>query len=292
MPNKNIYDQIASKRLHMSKAQIKIATYILQHRHSVPFLTGNKLAKVVGVSEATVIRFATFLGYNGYNQFQEALVDSVEKQLNTAERLQVSREVYSETEKNIYDIFQDDIANITTTMENLHIEDFQTAAQHILHAEKIYVVANRSAVSLGVFLHYYLDIIFGNTEIIHTTATGIDRMYNITEHDVVIGLSFARYTRNTIELAAFAKERKATIIAITDHETSPITSYADIALYASSNMPSFLDSFTAPLSLINTLVTYIGNYKHKEVHERLEHLENVWDQYDIFQPKKDQKFHK
>jgi len=283
MPHKNVYNKIVQMRSQMSKAQVKIANYILDHRHSVPFLTGSKLAKQTDVSEATVVRFATFLGYKGYNQFQQALVESVEKQLNTAERLQMSREMYNETERTIYDIFNDDIANITSTMENLNIDDFQEAAKHILEAEKIYVVANRSAVSLGVFLHYYLDIIFGNTEIIHSTATGIDQMYNVTERDVVIGLSFARYTRNTIEIAAFAKERNATILAITDHDTSPITEYADIALFASSNMPSFLDSFTAPLSLINTLITYIGNHKHEEINDRLENLEKLWDRYQVFQ---------
>lgn len=287
MPNKNVYDKIAQKRSQMSKSQVKIANYILEHRHSVPFLTGNKLAKQTEVSEATVVRFATFLGYSGYNQFQQALVDSVEKQLNTAERLQMSRDMHNETERTIYDIFQDDIANITSTVESLNIDDFQLAAKHILEAERIYVVANRSAVSLGVFLHYYLDIIFGNTEIIHTTAAGIDQMYNVTDQDVVIGLSFARYTRNTIELAAFAKERQATIIAITDHETSPITTYADVSLFASSNMPSFADSFTAPLSLINALITYIGNHKYETVNTRLENLEQLWDRYQVFQEKKE-----
>ncbi len=275
------------KRVQMSKAQTKIATYILENRHSVPFLTGSKLAKLTGVSEATVVRFVTFLGYQGYSEFQQDLVDSVEKQLNTAERLQMSRVVYSETEKTIYDIFQDDIANITATMENLHIEDFQAAAKHILQAERIYVIANRSAVSLGVFLHYYLDIIFGNAEIIHTTAAGIDRLYNVTERDVVIGISFARYTRNTIDLASFAREQNATVIAITDHKKSPITSYAHLSLYASSNMPSFLDSFTGPLSLINTLITYIGNDKHKQVNTRLESMEEMWDRYNIFQQEKE-----
>lgn len=287
MPNKNVYDHIAQKRSHMSKAQVKIANYILNNRHSVPFLTGNKLAKQTEVSEATVVRFATFLGYTGYNQFQQDLVESVEKQLNTAERLKMSQEMYNETERTIYDIFQDDIANINATMENLNIEDLQQAAKYILEAEKVYVIANRSAVSLGIFLHYYLDIISGNTEIIHTTATGIDRLYNITDRDVVIGLSFARYTRNTIELAAFAKERNATILAITDHETSPITTYADISLYASSNMPSFSDSFTAPLSLINTLITYIGNHKYDDITTRLENLEQLWDRYQVFQEKKE-----
>ncbi|HLR73819.1 MAG TPA: MurR/RpiR family transcriptional regulator [Virgibacillus sp.] len=280
MSTRNVFKTITSERPNMSKAQVKIANYILENPHSVPFLTGSKLAKMAGVSEATVVRFATFLGYKGYNEFQQHLMKSAERQLNTVERLKMSRAVYDETEKTIYDIFQDDINNIKSTMQNLNLDDFKKAANYLLNAERIYIIANRSAVSLGTFLQYYLDIIFGNSELIHTTASAFDRIYNVNENDVVIGVSFARYTKSTIDIASYAYEKNATVIALTDNFTSPITAYADVSLFSSSQMPSFIDSFTAPLSLINTLIAYIGN--KEQIDGRLENLEKLWDRYHVF----------
>src|SRR5690625_4565165 len=243
----------------MSKSHHIIADFILENPHTIPFLTIAKLAEMTGVSEATIVRFATFLGYKGYNDLQKQLAVSIERQLNTVDRLTASHEAFSETEKAIYENFNDDIKNIQTTMQRLNISDFERAAESILQAERIYIVANRSAVSLGTFLQYYLDLIFGKSELIHTTEAAFDRVYNVNDEDVVIGISFARYTKSTLDIVSYVVEKDAKVIALTDELHSPITAYAHVSLFASSKMPSFIDSFTAPLSLINTLITYISN---------------------------------
>ncbi|MBO1002879.1 MurR/RpiR family transcriptional regulator [Pseudogracilibacillus auburnensis] len=282
MANPTIYKIISGSRDKMSKSQHKIADYILENPHSIPFITGAKLAKMTGVSEATVVRFATFLGYSGYNDLQKQLASSIEKQLNTVERLNMSHSFYSETEKAIYDNFNEDIKNIQTTMQHLNVEDFERAANYILDAERIYIIANRSALSLGTFLQYYINIIFGKSELVHTTEAAFDQIHHVNENDVVIGISYARYTKSTLDVVSYAAEKKATIIALTDHFSSPITAYANIALFASSNMKSFLDSFVAPLSVINTLIAYIGNVERINMKERLENFEQLWDRYDVF----------
>lgn len=282
MSNPTIYRIISSRRDKMSKSQHKIADYILENPHSIPFITGAKLAKLTGVSEATIVRFATFLGFVGYNDLQKQLAASIEKQLNTVERLTMSRATYSETEKAIYDNFNEDIKNIQTTMQQLNPEDFERAATYILEADRIYIIANRSALSLGTFLHYYLNIMFGKSELVHTTEAAFDQIYNVNEKDVILGISYARYTKSTLDAVSYAAEKNAKIIALTDHFSSPITAYANIALFASSNMKSFLDSFVAPLSVINTLIAYIGNKKEINMKERLENFEQLWDRYDVF----------
>lgn len=282
MHQQNFYKIIAEHREKMSKSQHKIADYILDNTHSVPFLTGAKLAEKVGVSEATIVRFANFIGFSGYNDFQKNLAYSVEKQLNTVDRLKMSRTVHSESERSIYDIFESDIKNIQSTMNNLDLADIEKATEAIVKAKRIYIIANRSAVSLGTFLQYYLDILFGKSELIHTTASAFDRIHGVNEDDVVIGISFSRYTKSTLDVISYATERHATIIALTDQYTSPITAYADISLFSSSSMPSFLDSFVAPLSLINVLVTYIGNHESIDIDERLQNFENLWNRYNVF----------
>src|SRR5690625_2497872 len=282
MTKMNVYKKISSSRDNMSKSHHIIADYILENPHSIPFLTIAKLAELTGVSEATIVRFATFLGYDGYNDLQKQLAVSIERQLNTVDRLSASHEASSELQKRIYENFNEDIKNIQTTMQQLNISDFERAADSILKAKQIYIVANRSAISLGTFLQYYLNIIFGKSELIHTTEAAFDHIHEVNEEDVVIGISYSRYTKSTLEVVSFAAERNATIIALTDHFRSPITAYATFSLFASSNMQSFLDSFVAPLSVINTLIAYIGNKEQENIKERLENFEKIWDQYDVF----------
>lgn len=282
MTHPTVYKIISELRAKMSKSQHKIADYILENPHSIPFITGAKLAELTGVSEATVVRFATFLGFAGYNELQRQLAVSVEQQLNTVERLQMSHSVYSKTEKAIYDNFHEDIKNIQITMQSLNVDDFEKAAKSILEAERIYIIANRSALSLGTFLQYYFNIIFGTSELVHTTEAAFDQIHHVNDRDVVIGISYARYTKSTLDVVSYAAEKGATIIALTDYLSSPITAYATISLFASSNMQSFLDSFVAPLSVINTLIAYIGNEERIEMKERLENFEQLWDRYDVF----------
>ena len=282
MEEQSIYKIIHHAREHMSKSQHKIADYILEEPHSIPFLTGAKLAELTGVSEATVVRFATFLGFSGYNDLQKHLARSLEKRLNTVDRLTMTRSMYNETEKAIYDNFTEDIHNIQSTMQQLNISDIEKAAEYILEAERIYIIANRSAISLGTFLQYYFNIMFGNSKLISTTEAIFDQILDVKEKDVVIGISYARYTKSTLDAISYAANKKAKIIALTDYFSSPITKYADIALYASSNMKSFLDSFVAPLSVINTLIAYIGTKAEIDIEKRLQAFEELWDRYDVF----------
>ncbi len=269
----------------MSKSHVKIAQYILQNPYSVPFFTVGKLAHKAGVSEATVVRFATFLGFSGYPELQQQLVESLERQLTTVERLEMSVDVYSEEEKVIYEVLQDDLANLRTTMEQLDVQSFRRAAEALLNAKKVYIVASRSAVSLAVFLQYYLDIILGNTKHVQSVHSTYEQLYALDETDVVVGISFSRYVQSTVDIVSYAKGKGATVLVITDHVLSPLVPYADVAFYAQSSMPTFIDSFAAPLSLINALIAYVGKQKIDDFHGRLRELEDIWDHFHVFYKK-------
>jgi DNA-binding MurR/RpiR family transcriptional regulator len=278
----SVYQHISGMIPQMSKSQVKIAKYILGNPNTVPFFTVGKLAKMAGVSEATVVRFATYLGFSGYPEFQQSMQASVQKQLTTIERLEMSVQVYDETDKGVYEIFQDDMANIKSTMEKMDIQTFLSTVDSIVHSERVYVAASRSASSLGVFLEYYLNIVLGNTRLIKSVEDISDQLYELNKKDVVIGISFARYTKSTIDIMAYAREKGATTIAITDHLLSPLIQHSDLPLVAASHMPSFIDSFVAPLSLINALVTYVGKHKSGPFQTRLKKLEETWDHFHIF----------
>lgn len=279
----NVYQQIAGKIDEMSKSQVKIATYILENQSTVPFLTVSKLAKKAGVSDATVVRFATLLGYSGYPEMHKLLQNSVKEQLTTSERLKISQEVYNQEPMGVYEVFQDDMANIHTTMETLDEQAFHQAVESLVNARKIYIIANRSAAALGVFLQYYLEMILENVELLQSLEISSEKLHQLNKKDVVIGISFSRYTKSTVQMFSFAKKKDAKTIAITDNLLSPLVPYADIPLTASSQMPSLIDSFVAPLSLINALIMFVGKEKQEDIHSHLNVLEDIWQHFDIFQ---------
>lgn len=281
---KDIYQFISEKVNEMSKSQRKIALYILSNTESVPFLNVSQLAKMVGVSEATVVRFATFLGFDGYSEMQRVMQEAVKKQLTTVERLKLSDDVYDKEEQAIFDMFHEDVQRIEAMAKQLDIKKFREAVDAIIQAKRIFIIANRSAVSLGTFLEFYFDLMFENAELIRNPHGISEKLFRLDENDVVIGLSFARYTKNTVEAVSFAKDRGSTVIAITDNMLSPLVPYANITLCARSDMPSFIDSFVAPLSLINALITAVGRKKRAEIEKHLEELEAVWERFGIFSP--------
>ncbi|HLT56907.1 MAG TPA: MurR/RpiR family transcriptional regulator [Bacillota bacterium] len=282
MEKKNVYQLIAEKMPQMSKSQKKLASYILHNTNNVPFYTVAALAERAGVSEASVVRFAVFLGYSGYRELQNEMQNSVQMQLTTRDRIKISSQVYDDSNQAVYDIFKDDIANIRSTMENLDTKALTDAVDILLKGKEIYITANRSSVSLGMFLEYYLDIILGNTNLLGPVENKPEQLHRLNKKDVVVGISFARYSTSTVNMMAFAKERGATTIAITDSLLSPLIPYGDVVLTASSQLPTFFDSFVAPLSLINTLITFIGKKRMEESEERLEKLEEIWERFGTF----------
>jgi DNA-binding MurR/RpiR family transcriptional regulator len=154
-----------------------------------------------------------------------------------------------------------------------------------LSAKRVYIVANRSAVSLGIFLQYYLNIILGNTELLRSVESATDHLNKLSQSDVVLGISFSRYTNSTVEIFSYAKDVGAKTIAITDNHFSPLIKYAQISLTASSQIPTFIDSFVAPLSLINALITIVGREKGDDFCDRLLNFEKIWERFDIFHSK-------
>ena len=108
-------------------------------------------------------------------------------------------------------------------------------------------------------------------------------MFRINKDDVLIAISFPRYSKQTVDALRFASDRQATIIALTDSQSSPIASFATHLLIARSDMASFVDSLVAPLSLINALIVGATMSKREEVQHTFSDLENIWDKYQVYE---------
>jgi len=280
----DLIDKIKGTMPEMSKGHKKIAEYILEHSDKAAFLTATKLGERMGISESTVVRFAIRVGFNGYPEFQKALQSSIRAKLTSVQRIEVSNDRIGEGEV-LYKVLTSDMENIKISLDGIQIDAFNRAVELICEAKEIYIIGVRSSSMLANFLQYYLDLILNNVHLIQPTSASemFERVLRISKGDVMIGISFPRYSKRTVNAVEYAKRRGADIIAITDSESSPILSFADCPLYAKSDMASFVDSLVAPLSVINALIVAIGRKKKETLANTFRELEDIWEEYNVYE---------
>lgn len=273
----------------LSKGHKRIADFIKNNYEKASFMTAAKLGKTVGVSESTVVRFASHVGFDGYPELQKHLQELVKSHLTSVQRMEVAANRMGGDDI-INDAFAADAEMLKRTREGVSREDFFGSVAAINKAHKIYVLGSRSSASLASFAAFYLNYLCDNVVLIDTSSTSemFEQMFRISEQHVCIAISFPRYSNQTINALSFAKSRGATIISITDGEMSPIAQYATYLLVAESSMVSFVDSLVAPLSLINALIAACAKENDGHVCENLGELEKIWDKYHVYRTDKEE----
>lgn len=276
---KNINDKYNS----LSKGQKLLANYILNNYDKAVYLTAAKMGKIVGVSESTVVRFATILGYDGYPKLQRALEEMAKNKLNSVQRMEVTFDRINK-DNILKSVLHSDAEKIRLTAEEIDEEAFKNAIEMLLHAKKIYIIGIRSSAPLASFLSYYLGLIFDHVVMIQSNSTSelFEQLYRISEEDVLVGISFPRYSRSTLKAMEFASNRKAKLISITDSNASPMTKYCDCNLLARCDMASIADSIVAPLSVINAIIVGVCQQKQEEVVSTFASLEEIWNEYQVY----------
>ena len=281
---RDILAQISKDSHKFSKSQRKISAYIASNYDKAAFMTAGKLGETVGVSESTVVRFATDLGYDGYPGMRRAMQDMVRNRLTAVQRIEVARQQIDGG--NLLDtVLSSDIEKLRGTLEEVNKEDFDRAVDKIVAARTVYIVGMRSSTSLANFMGFYLNLLLDNVRLLHDTSVSevYEQVFRIREGDVFIGISYPRYSSRTIKAMQFAKSAGATVIGITDGPSSPFVGLADVNLFAKSDMVSFLDSLVAPMSLINALIVAIGYRLSDSLSDIFDHLEGIWNQYDVYE---------
>lgn len=284
MTNGNeLMNRINERYSTLSKGQKLIAAYITDYYDKAVFLTAAKLGEVVGVSESTVVRFATHLGYKGYPQFQQALEELVRGKLDSVQQMENVYGRISQSEI-LTKVLQTDAKRIQDTLETIDGHAFDLAVDSILHARHIYVIGIRSCAPMAEFLAFYLNIMFDNVRLLHTNSSSelFEQMLYIGRDDAIIGISFPRYSMRVLKAMEFANNRNARVITLTDSIHSPMNLYSSCNLVANSDMSSIVDSLVAPLSVINALIMALCMKRQKKVIRNLEMLEKVWDEYQVY----------
>lgn len=282
--NNHLLSKIESLLPTFSKGQRLIASYITEHYDKAAFMTASKLGTMVGVSESTVVRFAAELGYEGYPQLQRAMQEMIRAKLTTLQRMEVSNNRIDDN-MILEGVLNQDIEKIKRTLESISQDSFYQAVEAISKARKIYIIGVRSSQALANFLGYNLKLIFDNVhEIVANSETSMfEQMIRINEEDVVIGISFPRYSKRVVRALRFAYDRHATIITLTDSMASPLIQYTTHSLLAKSDMVSFADSLVAPLSVINALIVAVAMKHHDSIAATLKELEHIWEEYQVYE---------
>jgi len=266
----------------LSGAQRRIAEFILANSNRAAFMTAARIGRVVGVSESTVVRFATALGYPGYRSLQRALQEGVRAQLTAAERLELAEDAEDDPAAVLERVLRADIDNIRATLHDLQPETFRRALTVIEQADRVFVVGQRSAAAVSHYLTFYLMFLRPRVIPLGDASTIFERLVDLGPRDALVAVSFPRYSRLTYDVFKLARSRRAATVAITDSVVSPMARIADVTLAAHTTLVSFADSLVAPLSLTNALITALALRRREEAQQSLKALEQIWDQYSIY----------
>ncbi len=282
--NTDILSLIQNRMSEFSKGQKLIANYILEFYDKAAFMTASKMGQTVGVSESTVVRFAVELGYDGYPSMQKRLQEMILNKLTSVQRIEVSNDRLGDQDV-VAAVLQQDIDKIRATMETLDREAFEGAVNALINARRIYILGVRSSAAIASFLHYYFNYMFDNVRMVNASSPGeaFEQLARAGEGDVLISVSYPRYSRSTVQATKICRGNGAEIVVITDNRRSPVAEHADFLLTAKMDMVSLVDSLVAPLSLVNALIVAIGQRREKELAKTFSNLERIWDEYEVYE---------
>ncbi len=282
MPN-DLIKQMEEGMPSFSKGQRQIANYIISHYDKAAYMTASKLGEATGVSESTVVRFAIELGFEGYPEFQRAMQAIIRNRLTSFQRIEVTNHLIGDGDV-LDKILYADAEKIKQTAERIDRAAFDRAVDALISARNIYILGVRSSASLADFLGAGLLRVSDNVKLIRSTSGSevFEQMLDIGEQDVLVAISFPRYSKRVVTAVEFAHKAGANVVSLTDSAHSPIAPLSNQLLLAQSDVAAFVDSLVAPLSIINALLVAISRKKQGELTERLRRLEHIWDEYEVY----------
>lgn len=280
----NIISAIKTMRASMSKSHKKIADFICEHYDKAAFMTAAKLGEKVQVSESTVVRFASLLGFEGYPEFQHVLREIIKNKLTAVQRMEITSSKFAEKDI-LSTVISSDIEKLRQTMEGVSVSDFTNAVNTISSSKRIYILGARTCFSIANFLGFYLSLLSYDAKLITTNSASetFEQIFDAGQNDAIIAISYPRYSRRTLNAVKYAHDKGSKIIAITDSELSPIYPYADHKIIATSDMSNFVDSLVAPLSIINAIIVALVMRNEEGIAKKFTALENIWDEYQVYE---------
>lgn len=279
----DILSVLKARSAGFSKGQRRIADYITEYYDKAAFMTASRLGKTVDVSESTVVRFATELGYDGYPSMQKAMQEMVLNRLTSVQRIGVTNDRLGDQDV-VSMVLHGDMEKLRQTNETVSRDNFRNAVDAILKAKRIFVIGVRSASALANFMGYYLNYMFDNVHVVTTSGGSemFEKLVNVDAGDVVIAFSFPRYSTATVKGVQYCRSVGAAVVGITNSNLSPLAQNSDHVLVAKSDMVSLVDSLVAPLSLVNALLVALASGREEVLEKNFGTLERLWEEYKVY----------
>lgn len=278
----NILEQISKSSSNLTKKQKIVAQYILKNWQNIPYQSSIEIAKNLEISQSSVIRTTKTLGFNSFLELQNALRVIIHRQLSFVDRLEQTETMNPNIETTLMKIRQLQETNIRQTINDSKPNHIRQTIEYIVNARKIYIVGMRSAASLVYYLGFNLNMMLKGIKQITNDYSLLEDIRSLDKNDLLIAISFPRYTRLTETAVYLAKEHQCPVISITDCLASPIAKPADVVLMAASKSLYFNQSLSAAMTLCDILLTQLTIDYHQIYRQNMEELEEDYKRLNIF----------
>lgn len=289
---KDVLQHIRTSFDRMSKSQRKVAEFLLTYGIDVVYLSASRIAELIDVNRSTVVRTAQALGYEGFGDLQADLQKQLLKRFSTADRVRMDLMRLSEDiEESVGDgrdlaILQSmaraEIKDLENMVSRISEADFARAVDMLEKGQKIFVLGLRGSLPLAMGFIFLLRHVRTNCFLLEPGVDNFaDQLISMTSDDVLFTISYSRYANETIRCMEYAHKLGTPIITLTDSPVSPVAKRADLTFVLLFRMYLYRNTST-PMILLNSLVAALSARQHKDSQARLERLEEIYDQFDVF----------
>ena len=283
MKTLDVLSLIREKKRVLKGKKYLVGKYILDYYREAAFATVAELARKTGVSKATILRFATDLGFEGYQQFQQAIQGRVQRELTTIDRLKEYNQHLGKEGNAGIKVLLSDIQNLEDTLRGLDPKGLDKIISRITKADRILILAVGKVSTLARLMQLIFSQILDNVVAITSSSyLAYQELAKCGSNSLIIGFGFPRYPRETVEFLRAAHREGMTVLSITDSELSPLVEYSDHVLVTKVKLVSHIDSYVAPLSVIQAIATCISLEKRDKTLKQLKKMERLWKDYQVF----------
>ncbi len=276
-----VINDISNKLDSLTPKAQTLGTYIMQNPSKAVFMTTKELAETCGISEATVVRFVSTLGYKGYSDFQEALKDFVNTGLSLPERAAI-KGIKEPGADRLHRGILEELNNLKFLYENINVETMNQFVDHLNTSHTVYVVGSRLSYTFAYYLGWSLTKIRKGVHILRgSDSTTIDRLTNANSNSLVVLAATTRYPNDLIKLSKMIRRSSHTLLTMTDSSISPVIQFADLSLVVPARSIPFIGNVSGMLAVIQFIVQELANKKGDDLVKYQKQLEQIYLENDI-----------
>lgn len=282
----DLTQRIGAELPNMSKKQRMVGEFILQDLRRALFWSASRIARELGVSLSTVIRFATDLGFAGFPELQAALQAARPPITSMIDRLEEAREQLDpekKPEEIHHAVWRQHMTNLEDTLHGLNEEALNQSAALIVGARQVYVFGAGSAAGIAIYFAYNLNLIRSGVHCVADNVAGhLEKLVSAGPEDVLVCLAFPRYSFPTVEMAQLAASRGVKVIAVTDGFTSPVVPCAATVLPVTVRSAGFHFLYAGVLCTLDSVLAIVGMRNHDQTRSNLAAWEQIAKQFAVY----------